>query len=517
MSDQDPFPPKTTKENKKKPILVYHRIPAWSWFLHFLFITPFLFIVAIPFTSYAPQAKKLLLHYLKAVPANQQKTIVREVIKEIPVEKEVIREVIKTIEKPALPAELPPTFIPRKEVQVAQLYNGIKIQTDLNTQIGDQAAKERESSNAYQVQFSLNLRIPTPSASAHQLQSINPSLPLLLNDFNLILQRSQPSRFFYHLYDTKTSSVKNNLTQLNKLLDRHNYYDCDTILEAQHPQSQRKLLWIQSEMDVVSDGSDGDRLPKIDDYITFSDYYQPFTSYAWPKKGTTPNPLLSPWQKRLDQQKSELTKLSSTTEKYKELKNTIKTTELEITDLKTRSSLISEIDPFIVISLLFKPYNGHHSYAPQIGDYALVIHEDKIYPAICGDYGPTNKMGEASLKLAKAINPNANPYRRPENDLKVSYIIFPNTAERPFTTPNLLHWQEKCQDYLNEIGGLLPSYQLHLWEEPPAPTPVTPVTPATPATPATPPIPLTPTTNTTQSPAPATSESTPPNNPTTKP
>ena len=51
---------------------------------------------------------------------------------------------------------------------------------------------------------------------------------------------------------------------------------------------------------------------------------------------------------------------------------------LEIKDMKARSSLIAEKDPFIVISLLFRGYSGTNKFTPQIGDYAAVIHEGKI-------------------------------------------------------------------------------------------------------------------------------------------
>jgi hypothetical protein len=101
-----------------------------------------------------------------------------------------------------------------------------------------------------------------------------------------------------------------------------------------------------------------------------------------------------------------------------------------------------------------------------MGDYAVVIHGNKMYPAICGDYGPTQKMGEASLFMAKAISEKATPYRRPESDLKVTYLIFPGTAEKPNAPPNLNHWHEKCSAYLKEFGAPGPGHELHRWEDP---------------------------------------------------
>jgi hypothetical protein len=112
-----------------------------------------------------------------------------------------------------------------------------------------------------------------------------------------------------------------------------------------------------------------------------------------------------------------------------------------------------------------------------MGDYAAVIHGNQILPAICGDYGPTMKMGEASLMVAKKVSEKATPYNRPESDLKVTYVIFPGTAERPFGPPNLDHWHAKVSEYLKECGGLGDGYTVHKWENPfppppaPAPTP----------------------------------------------
>lgn len=61
-------------------------------------------------------------------------------------------------------------------------------------------------------------------------------------------------------------------------------------------------------MDVVSDGSDGDRLAAMPDKILKSSFYQPSTSYRWKKRTDKPNPLLKPWQQRLASYKKTLEK-----------------------------------------------------------------------------------------------------------------------------------------------------------------------------------------------------------------
>jgi hypothetical protein len=84
-------------------------------------------------------------------------------------------------------------------------------------------------------------------------------------------------------------------------------------------------------------------------------------------------------------------------------------------------------------------------------------------------------MGEASLMIAKKISDRATPYNRPENDLKVTYLIFPGTAEKPFGPPDLDRWHAKVSEYLTECGGLGDGYTLHKWENPfpPPPAPAT--------------------------------------------
>jgi hypothetical protein len=364
----------------------------------------------------------------------------------------ITKEVIRQVEVPAPPPPLPDKNIPRKEVDVAQLFNGLSINTNLVTSPGGFASLERLDPASYKVQFQVDIRVPKANQSVAELARINPQLPSVLPGLEGMLPTAKVSGFFHKLYENKTKNVGQNLTRLNKILDRHNFYDCETILELQHPTTGRKALLIQSEMDVVSDGSDGDRADKLADYISLSDYYQPFTSYAWNK--TTKNKA-----------NGEYSVKGLSAEKNRQLKSTIDQLKLEINDLKTRSSLIADSDPFIVISLLFRSYEGTNPWTPQMGDYAAVVHENKIYPAICGDYGPSFKMGEASLFMAKALNPKAGPYNRPVSDLKVSYIVFPGTRVKPFGPPNLEDWKNKCISYLNELGGIGAAAQVHTWED----------------------------------------------------
>jgi hypothetical protein len=428
-------------------------------------------LLVMPFTPFAGKIKQGLKEIVAARTGRTQ-VVTKEVEKRVEVPREVIKEVIKEVQ---VQPPLPEAFIPRKDADVATFFNGITIKSKLLTEQGTYASLERLSPDAYKAEFQLSVRVPKANQTVEELSRINPALPSLLPDLKAMLPASKVSGFYHKLYENKTSAIQRDITRLNKILDRHNFFDCETILELTHPTTNRRTLLIQSEMDVVCDGSDGDRQPSLDEYIYLSDYYQPFTSYAWAKKTKTPNPLLPRWEERLKKAKEQYATKGLSADKNRELKALIDLLTLEIKDMKARSSLIAEKDPFIVISLLFRGHSSSNKFTPQIGDYAVVIHGDKMYPAICGDYGPTQKMGEASLFMAKAVNPQATPYRRPESDLKVTYLIFPGTAEKPNSPPNLDRWHEKCSAYLKEIGGPGSGHELHRWADPfkkPEPVPV---------------------------------------------
>ena len=140
-----------------------------------------------------------------------------------------------------------------------------------------------------------------------------------------------------------------------------------------------------------------------------------------------------------------------------------------INELKTSSFLISEADPSIVVPS-FMLSTDDSAFSPSIGDYAAVIYDGKIYPAIVGDAGPSSKMGEASARICKEINPKTSGWNRAVSNIKVSYLIFPGTAETP-GPPDLARWHQRCKELLDEIGGM--GTELHVWNDivPPWPTP----------------------------------------------
>ena len=88
-----------------------------------------------------------------------------------------------------------------------------------------------------------------------------------------------------------------------------------------------------------------------------------------------------------------------------------------------------------------------------IGDYAVVLYQGILYPAIVGDIGPASKIGEASLRICRAIDPQSSEMHRPLSAPHVSYIIFLGSAELPFRAPDYSHWSKRCHELWRNLGG----------------------------------------------------------------
>jgi hypothetical protein len=361
---------------------------------------------------------------------------------------------------------------------VRKLRSGIPFKTEVVFEQGRIASEERVDDESYVAEYKLKLKLPAAVTTISDLEKTNPKLSKILPSLPSLLEKAEVSKWYNKLYTNKSERVRRDANALNELLTKHNIYDCETILNLKAPNG-RKVFLMQSEMDVVSDGSDGDRLPEMPEQIVNSSNYQPFTSYGWPKKTTTPNPMIAGLERRIASANTELAAAATTAARKTWLKDRIVELNRYIADLKSRSYLIAEYDPFIVISVNLLT-DRNDPYAPKVGDYAVVIHGETLYPCIVGDGGPTFKVGEASLRMAREINPTASPYSRPVSDLKITYVIFPGSAAEKKGPPDLKAWREKCQALLTEIGGLGENYTLHEWKDllaKPEPV-VAPVTPA---------------------------------------
>lgn len=394
------------------------------------------------------------------------------------------------------PKEPVPLAVPGTVSDVRQLRAGIPFKTEVKLEPGGMASKERIDAASYAAFYQLSLRVPVAARTMGELEASNPKLAKLLPGLPELMAKATVSTWYSKIYDAKTQRIRRDATALNELLTKHNYYDCETILNLQ-AKSGRRVCFLQAEMDVVSDGSDGDRLPKMPDEIVNSTHYQPFTSYAWTKQGKVENPMIAGWQRRTKTAEKELADRATTAERRKWLRERIAYLKRGIEDMKGRSFLIADHDPFIVVPVTILGAKND-PFAPKVGDFAVVVHGDTLYPAIVGDGGPSYKVGEASLRMAKQLNPKASPYSRPVSELKVSYLIFPGSADAERGPPDYAKWRQRCHELLNEIGGAGPGVTLHEWQDtlpkpppPPAPAPATPADPAagTAPTPPVPPVP----------------------------
>lgn len=355
------------------------------------------------------------------------------------------------------------------KLETARLFSGITVNSTVEPTPGGAASEERLDPQSYVLDLKLRLRVPSPNKTIEELAKVNPELPRLLPGLVAMLTANSVSPFFAELYETKLKRLRANLTRLDQLLSRHNYYDCQTVLRMTHPESKRKAVLLQAEMDVDTDGSDADRLP---DGSGASANFQPFTSYRWPKKTSNPNAYIGIFQEKIRTWETESALKTTSAARKAELKSAAATARDAIDQLKKFSFLIGATDPFIVIPGGFTKAEG-----AKVGDLAIVIYGQALYPAIVGDVGPTDKAGEASLRIAKEISSAANAMFRPVDDLGVSYLIFPGTAETPFGPPDLDKLHERCEALVKEIGGA--GVPLHKWVNIiPTPTPTPTPTPS---------------------------------------
>lgn len=464
------------------------------WGLGFLVLACAL--VALLFTGFPGKVKRGILEIVRPAPVEipvDEKDIRRQIEARLRSEMELeLQRELKEIETRANgranerieeieDAYKEKPYIPNlglgKVTDVRQMRSGIPFISEVEIQQGGLASKERVDEKSYAVRYQLQMKLPTAAKTIDELQVLNPDLSAMLPGMPAHLVEAKVSRWYPLLYENKATRIRKEAHTLNELLTKHNLYDCETILEFEAA-NERKVLLMQAEMDVVSDGSDGDRLAVMPDEIVDSTHYQPFTSYGWPKATKTPNPIVAGWTKRLAAARVELKDSKTMAERKVWLKDRIDYLDRGIQDMKSRSFLIAEYDPFIVmpINLLTSPI----SYAPKVGDYAVVIYGKKIYPVIVGDGGPTFKVGEASLRVARELNPKASPYSRPVSDLNVTYIVFPGSRDEKKGPPDYVKWRERCAELLLDLGGLGPGYELHLWEDllpKPEPEPVPPTVP----------------------------------------
>lgn len=354
---------------------------------------------------------------------------------------------------------LPEKFFPTARMEFTSLPGGISSMLDLKTTQGGLASVERALDGSYQAITSFRATVPRPATSLSDLQTACPDLSQLWPRLEALLPGATASPFYHSLYERKLTFIESRLKHFRHYPSRHNFFDCQTILELIDPDSRQPLLLVQADMDVVTDGSDGDRVTDASEIDDSSIHYQPFTAYNWAKTTAQPNPLLPHYQARLDEVLKKIKdSTGSETDKmplYEERNRLQKIIEA----MKFRSSLVAHLDPFIVLpGYMFRTSTPH---TPRMGDYVIVLFEGKAYPAIIGDSGPYSKIGEASLLLAKTLNPDSSGTRRAVSHLTVTYLIFPDSREPKMQAPDLEKWHQRCTELMQSVGGL--SVPLHRW------------------------------------------------------
>ena len=397
---------------------------------------------------------------------------------------------------PPPPITPPPApYVPNKRLEVGKIFNGMQIRVHLETDYGTTATRDRNELESYAVELTVKVKVPKPHRDLDEIKRLNDALPEVLPALPALLESAKVSPVFDDLYRLKVAALRASLMRLDNLLSRHNFYDCETLLELQDAKTKRRALFIQADMDSDTDGSDSDRVPEVDGA---SSTFQPSTSYRWAKKTATQNSLIPPREAKIKQWELELAANGLGAGRKEELREAIARAQREIGDMKTFSFLVANADPYIVLPGAMFSKSRAGAFKPAVGDYCVVIYGKTLYPAIVGDVGPMNMMGEASLRIGKQINPKTTGEIRAMNDLKVTYLVFPGTAEKA-DAPDLAKWRTRCEKFLGEIGGY--GGELFAWEDltkpktPPAtPAPATPapVAPAS-ATPVpAPPVPATP-------------------------
>jgi hypothetical protein len=359
---------------------------------------------------------------------------------------------------------VPTPYVPQKTLNVGALFNGIHFKTKLETVQGTTATAERETADSYMIELNVKVTVPKPHKSIAELAKLNGNIATLLPGLEALLATAKVSPEYDDFYRRKVTSIRTNMDRLDQLISRHNFFDCETILELQNPKTKRRALLIQADMDVDTDGADGDRMPTFD---TSSRTYQPMTTYRWKKRTATPNPCAAIWEKRIAENEQKIKDPKNAADAQR-LKSDNARLRGEVADMKAHSFLIGSLDPFVVLPT--QMFNGKRAgFTPHIGDYCVVLAGDVFFPAILGDSGPTTKIGEASLRLCREINPKSNGDVRALNDLKATYVVFPNSAEKESGPPDLLLWQTRCDALLRELDDYTGKF--FLWQQPPPPTP----------------------------------------------
>lgn len=371
------------------------------------------------------------------------------------------------------PTPTPIPVIDRKRIDVSRLFTDMEVISRVEAVRSEETASvDRKQPASYRLELTVHADVPAPSRTLEQITRNDPTLPAALPGLAERLATAQVSPYFERFYALKLDYIKSRLTRIDALLSMHNFYDLETALELQNPATGTRGLLLQGDMDVNTDGSDGDRNFPID---ASSIYFQPQTSFRWKRLTERPNPVLDTTTKKLATLKQEFALPGLGAARNAELRDAIASTQATLYEIQHYSFLISGADPYIVVPGSLLRETG--PFTPAIGDYAVVLFNGVAYPAIVGDTGPSYKFGEASVRLCKQLNARSSANSRPVSDLKVTYLVFPGSKDISAGPPDLDKWRTRCSELLAGLG--LPATNLFSWENliRPWPTPTPTPTP----------------------------------------
>ncbi|MBX9578247.1 MAG: glycoside hydrolase family 75 protein [Chthoniobacterales bacterium] len=353
--------------------------------------------------------------------------------------------------------------LPRANYDLVKMANGAVVQAQVETNTSTNCTLVTAATpEDYRLQLTLHVAIPKPATTLSELAAATPEMPQALPNLEEMIPSSAEGKktaspFFATLFENKTKSLQHHLSHLEQLFPRESLYDCQTILTLTNKKNGVRALLVQAIMNVNADGSDGDRNIPLEKLSVF---YQPQTNYRWPKATSHANPNLHDVEEKWAQAKLSLTNTALTLDQKTKLQEQVSNKEQMLTELQRWSFLIGSADPFIVLPKFM--LDSKNADSASVGDYAIVLYQNKLYPAIIGDIGPSSKIGEASLRLCRAIDPRSGADRRPVSSPQVSYFIFPKSADLPMSAPNYTHWSDRCHQLWNALGGSS-SINWHEW------------------------------------------------------
>jgi hypothetical protein len=128
-------------------------------------------------------------------------------------------------------------------METAKLFNGLEIHSKVTTVEGAPAVVERKVPDAYTLELDIQARVPQAAHTLEQLATADPLIGTLLPGLKDELPTTKVSNFYHGLYQLKVEALNRGLARLDQIVSRHNFFDCNTILELQDLKTSRKALF----------------------------------------------------------------------------------------------------------------------------------------------------------------------------------------------------------------------------------------------------------------------------------